>query len=218
MPSHRIGRPGGESLVHADVLESRLAVLQLLVVLLDQLEGRICHRLVVVAPLTHRAHRIVVDLCRVRDVVALPGVGLVLLDLLFDESQVALADIEHAVSEHPGGAGGTSWELSGISALPFDQLQRLVGGHRSSHGRDRAECPGPVRDGARGRIRDGIQDRLGPRNALTSLADDEEAEAGEELGLLRALDISKRSQPIAQLLCLPRVFGRGAGTGRALHE
>ena len=89
----------------ADVVEPRLLALELFVVLLDQLERRIRHLRVVVPPLPHQARRVVIHLGGVRDVVALPRVRLVLVDLLLDERQVALADVEQAVAEHPRGAG-----------------------------------------------------------------------------------------------------------------
>ena len=70
------------------------------------------HLLVVVPPLPHRAHRIVVDLGGIGDVVALPRVGLVLLDLLLDEIEVALADIQEAVRQHPRGTGNLVDEVA----------------------------------------------------------------------------------------------------------
>jgi hypothetical protein len=66
------GRPGGQPLVYADVAQPRLADLEALVVLLDQLKGGVSDLLVIVPPLAHEAVRIVVHLGRIRDVVALP--------------------------------------------------------------------------------------------------------------------------------------------------
>ena len=98
MAAQRIGRSGRQSLVHADIVEARLLAFKLLIVLFDQLERRIGDVLVVVPPLAHQAVRIVVDLGRVRNVVALPGIGLVLIGLLLDIGQIALADIEQPVA------------------------------------------------------------------------------------------------------------------------
>lgn len=77
----------------ADVLKARLLILQFLIVLLDQLETRIRHFLIVVPPLPHQAVGIIVDLGRVGDVVALSRIGLVLVGLLLDVSEVTLPDV-----------------------------------------------------------------------------------------------------------------------------
>ena len=104
-PRFGSGGPGARPLWTQMLLNPGLLALELLVVLLDQLERRIRHLRVVVPPLPHEAVRVVVHLGGVRDVVALPRVRLVLVDLLLDERQVALADVEQAVAEHARGAG-----------------------------------------------------------------------------------------------------------------
>src|SRR5262249_50041206 len=68
MAAQRIRRSRCQTFVDADVIETRLAVLEPLVVFLDQLERWVGHILIVVAPLAHQAVWIVVDLCGVRDV------------------------------------------------------------------------------------------------------------------------------------------------------
>ena len=106
MPALRIGRPGRQALVHADVVEAGLRALEPLVHLLDQLERRVGDLLVVVPPLPHEADRIVVHLRGVRDVVALPRVGLVLRrSARWMYVEIALADVEQAVSQHARRAG-----------------------------------------------------------------------------------------------------------------
>ena len=93
MTALRVRRSGREALVNADVFEPRLLVLDLLVCLLDQFESGIRDGFIIVTPLAHGTHRVGIDLRGEGDVIALPGVGFVLLNLLLNIRQVALADI-----------------------------------------------------------------------------------------------------------------------------
>ncbi len=103
--------------MHADVVEPGLLGAELLVTRLDELERRIRDVLVVVAPLPHQAVRVVVDLGRVRDVVALPGIRRVLLDLLVDIRQIAAADVQEPVREHARRARNLVDEIARSSRL-----------------------------------------------------------------------------------------------------
>ncbi len=100
--TQRVRRPGRQPFVHADIVEAGLALPDAIVVALNQLERRVRHLLVVVSPPPHQAVRIVVDLGRVRDVVALPGIRLVLVDLSLDVLEVTAPDVEQPVPQHPG--------------------------------------------------------------------------------------------------------------------
>src|SRR5467141_1831323 len=75
----RVRRGGREALVNADVEEARVGC-ELLAVPADQLVGRVRDLLVVKPPLLQLAFRMVVELRGVGDVVALPRVGMELLD------------------------------------------------------------------------------------------------------------------------------------------
>ena len=112
MTSFRIRRSRRQAFVNADVVETRFRGFQFLIILLDQLERGISNRFVVVAPLAHQAVRIVIDLCSIRDVVALPRVGFVLLDLFLNISKIAFADIQKTVSQHPCGTGNLVHKIS----------------------------------------------------------------------------------------------------------
>ena len=72
MTPPRVGWAGRKPFVDADIVKARLAVLELLVVFLDQLERRIGHFLVIVSPLAHETVRVIVHLGGVGNVVALP--------------------------------------------------------------------------------------------------------------------------------------------------
>ena len=91
----------GKPLVYGDDVAPRTQLV-LADVLADQLERRVGHVLVIVPPLPHHAR---VDLRRVGDVVALPGVGVVVIDLVLDVVQVPLADVEQPVRHRPSRAG-----------------------------------------------------------------------------------------------------------------
>jgi hypothetical protein len=60
MAALRVRRTWGQSFVNADVVEPWLSAFQTFVVLLDQLERRIRHLGVVVAPLPHKAVGIII--------------------------------------------------------------------------------------------------------------------------------------------------------------
>jgi hypothetical protein len=100
MAAQRIRWTRRQPFVDANVLESRLLVFDLLIQLLDQRERGVRHLLVVVPPLPHQAVRIVVHLRRVGDVVALPGIRLVLFRLLLDVTEIALSDVQQPVRHH----------------------------------------------------------------------------------------------------------------------
>ena len=78
---------------------------ELLAVVADQFEGRVRDLLVVEPPLLQLAFGIVVELCGVGDVVALPRVGMELVDLLLHEAQVLPAREDLPVREKPRRAG-----------------------------------------------------------------------------------------------------------------
>jgi hypothetical protein len=87
----------------ADIVETGLPGFELLIGLFDELESGVGHGFIVMAPGPHRTVRIVIDLGGVRNVVALPGIGLVLFDLLLDVCQVALTHVEQTMRQHAGG-------------------------------------------------------------------------------------------------------------------
>ena len=106
-----------QTFVYTDVVEPGELAPEALVILLNQLERGIRHVLIIVPPPSHQAHRVVVDLGGIRDVVPLPGVGPVLVDLLLHVLEVALADVQHAVRHHASRAGDLVDEVPGRRRL-----------------------------------------------------------------------------------------------------
>src|SRR3989442_1477044 len=96
----RVRRGRRKALVDADVEEARMGR-ELLAVVADQLEARVRDLLVVEPPLLQLALRIVVELRGVGDVVALPRVGMELVDLLLLEAEVLHARVEFTLAGHP---------------------------------------------------------------------------------------------------------------------
>src|SRR5687767_10496302 len=88
----------GQSLVNADIVESRLLQTNLCIESIDKVERRISDLFIVVSPLPHRPHRIGIHLSGVRYVVTLPRVWLVFIDLLLDVVELALSDVQQPVS------------------------------------------------------------------------------------------------------------------------
>ena len=123
-----VGQAVGQALVDTDAVEPRNLVLQPSVVLGDQLEGRVSDLLVVVPPQLHRGAGGSVErsripgcpgrqrqpprLGRVGDVVPLPGVGPVVLDLVLDVLQIGSAHVEQAVGHRPPRPGDVIDEVA----------------------------------------------------------------------------------------------------------
>ena len=100
--------------------------LELLLVAGDQLVGRVHDLLVVEPPAAHRARRIVVGLGGEGDVVALPRVRMVLLDLPLHELEVRHPGVELAVGEHALRARDAVDEVADRRRLPGGEVHHLL--------------------------------------------------------------------------------------------
>src|SRR5712692_4559693 len=130
----RVRRHRRQALVDADVEEARV-LLELLAVVADQLVGRISDLLVVEPPLLQLALGVVVELRGVGDVVALPRVGMELLDLLLHEAEVLPAGEDLPVRKQPrrtGDAVDPVPHRCGLVAGEVHRAERLVGAFRDA--------------------------------------------------------------------------------------
>ena len=156
LPISGVSTGEGEKPLWMQMLKKPGMLLELLLVARDQLVGRVDDLLVVEPPAPHRAVRIVVGLGGERDVVALPGIGMVLLDLPLHELEVRHAGIELAVREHALRARDAVDEVAdrrGLARREVHDLLRLGVVHRRAAlrvaGREDAERGGaeqPDRD------------------------------------------------------------------------
>src|SRR6266480_929921 len=130
----RVRRGRREALVDADIEEAGMGR-ELLLVVTDQLEARVRDLFVVEPPLLQLALRIVVELRGVGDVVALPRVGMELVDLLLHEAEVLPAREDLPVREQPGGAGDAVDPVPhrrGLVAGEVHRAERLVDAARDA--------------------------------------------------------------------------------------
>src|SRR5216684_491612 len=202
----RVRRGRREALVNADVEEARMGR-ELLAVVTDQLEARVRDLLVVEPPLLQLALGIVVELRGVGDVVALPRVGMELVDLLLHEAQVLPAREDLPVREQPRRAG------DGVDPVP--------------HGR--GLVAGEVHRGER--LVDAARDaRLGAARRLEQaerrIAQDRDRHLAVEIDILdelyevevRAGDRRLAERRIPRAPGTPELIGQALGVERILVE